>query len=68
MFFGTNTSMVKTSKLFVIFHMPTNAPINVRLDQVNNFNIFVTRVSNLKENRDKKENKKRRRILKNLKI
>jgi hypothetical protein len=48
--------------------MPTNAPINVRLDQVNNFNIFVTRVSNLKENRDKKENKKRRRILKNLKI
>lgn len=47
MFFGTNTSIVKTSKLFVIFHMPTKAPINVRLDQVNNFNIFITRVKRL---------------------
>jgi hypothetical protein len=28
--------------------MPTNyMPINVRLDQVNNFNIFVTRVKRL---------------------
>jgi hypothetical protein len=44
MFFGTNTSIVKTSKLFVNFHMPTNVPINVRLD---NFNIFVTRVKRL---------------------
>ncbi len=47
MFFGANTSIVKTSKLFINFHMPTNVPINVRLDQVNNFNIFVTRVKRL---------------------
>ncbi|CAM6019511.1 unnamed protein product [Sphagnum balticum] len=47
MFFATNTSVVKTSKRVVNFHMPTNVPINVRLDQVNNLNIFVTRVIRL---------------------
>jgi len=47
MVFDTNTSIVKTSKLFINFHMPTNVPINLRLDQVNNFNIFGTRVKRL---------------------